>query len=239
MERREFLKATMVLSSRALIAAGMPIGVSGCALKEKRLNKVYENLSERHGNDIASEIYEKITLYYEALDARKPHFSKWGMNFNLTNAIIALSCYRSLLDHGFTEEGAIKKTEDLVWTTLPVGVYKTMFRLIGTTPDPFVSYCAMTKQLNKVLFPSPGWEREYISNENCFGFNVKKCLYVDYLSSEGAPELVVALCNLDYRVADLFPGGVGFYRERSLALGDDTCDFRYVRNNFSKRDTET
>jgi hypothetical protein len=229
MERRDFIKTTMFFSSRALIAAGMPICLSGCAVKEKRLDKVYENLGEKLGNDIASEIFKNITLYYEDIDARKPLFSKWGMNFNLTNAIIALSSYRSLLDHGFSEEDTIEITEELVWATLPVDMYKMIFRCIGTTPDPFASYCIMTKQLNKILFPSPGWEREYISNENCFGFNVKKCLYVDYLTSEGAPELVIALCNLDYRVADLFPEGFGFYREKCLAHGDDICDFRYVR----------
>jgi len=238
-ERRDFIKTTLLFSSRALIAAGMPIGLSGCALKETRLDKVYEHLRERHGDDIALGIYEGIKVYYEVLDARKPHFTKWGMNFNLTNAIIALASYRSLLDHGFTEEDAIGMAEDLVWATLPVHMYEAMFRCIGRTPDPFVSYCRMTKKLNKFLFPSPGWEREYISGENCFGFDVKKCLYVEYLSSEGAPEVVVALCNLDYRVAALFPEGFDFYRERSLARGDDICDFRYVRSGFSKRDTET
>ena len=230
MKRRDFIKAAMFFSSRALITTGVPIDVSGCTQREKRLDRVYENLLKQNGNDIASEIYERITLYYEDLDARKPRFTKWGMNFNLTNAIIALSSYRSLLDHGFEKEEAIENTETLVWATLPVTLYENVFRFIGNTPDPFVSYRIMTKQLNKILFPSPGWEREYISNKNSFGFNVKKCLYVDYLSSEGAPELVIALCNLDYRVADLFPDGFSFHREKNLARGDEMCEFRYVRS---------
>lgn len=229
MKRREFLKTTLVLSARTFVAAGAPICLSGCAPKEERLDNVYNNLIEWCERDRASEIYQRIELYYASLDAHKPHYAKWGMNFNITNAIIALSVYRSLLDCGFPKEAAIEKAEELVWATLPVDAYETLFRFIGKTPDPFVSYCVMTKRLNKVLFPSPGWERKYISKENCFGFDVKKCLYMEYLTSEGAPELVIALCNLDYRVADLFPDEFTFHRNKSLARGDDICDFRYFR----------
>jgi hypothetical protein len=81
-----------------------------------------------------------------------------------------------------------------------------------------------------MMFPSPGWERNYVVEEDdSFGFNVTKCLYVDYLTSEGAFDLVVALCDLDYRVAELLPDEIHFQRNISIARGDKLCDFRYNR----------
>lgn len=229
MERRDFLKTGVFLYTGAIATTGVPLCLCGRPSKEKRLEKLYSYLTEQNGEDTALVLYKRIKGHYEELNGKKPHFIKWGMNFNITNAIIALSAYRTLLEDNVKEEEAIKKTETLVWATLPVNLYKTVFRFINMTPDPFSSYVFMTKQLNKVVFPSPGWERNYVIEENCFGFNVTKCLYVDYLTSEGAPELVVALCNLDYRVAELFPEKITFHRNISIARGDEICDFRYFR----------
>lgn len=228
--RRDFLKTGVLIYARAIVPAGTPLSFAGHVPVEKRLEKLHEYLVEHYGEETASALYERIKSHYEDLSARKPHFSKWGMNFNVTNAIIALSVYRTLLEDGVKKKEAIETAGTLVWATLPVDLYKKVFRFIEKTPDPFSSYVFMTKQLNRMMFPSPGWERYYVVEEDDrFGFDVTKCLYVDYLTSEGAPELVVALCDLDYRVAELFPDGIHFHRNISIARGDKICDFRYYR----------
>ena len=227
--RRDFLQAGVLMYTRAIVMTGVPLCFDGRSSKEKRMEKLYTYLIEQNGEESASVINERIKGHYELLNGRKPHFTKWGMNFNITNAIIALSAYRALLEHTVSEEEAINITETLVWETLPVNIYKNVFRFISETPDPLSSYVFMTKQLNRIVFPSPGWERNYVVENNCFGFNVTKCLYVDYLKSEGAPELVVALCNLDYRVAELLSEDISFHRNMSIARGDEVCDFRYCR----------
>jgi hypothetical protein len=71
---------------------------------------------------------------------------------------------------GSFPEGKMKPVEEEVGMleriTLPVNLYKKVFRFIKKTPDPF---------------SSQRWERNYVVEDDCLGFNVTKCLYVAYL----------------------------------------------------------
>lgn len=196
----------------------------------QRLCALHRSLVQEMDEVTAARTMDRIQAHFVDLAGRKPRFHKWGMRFNLCNAMIGLAIYRTLCEDMNDREAAVEETGRLVWTTLPVNLYKTAFWVIGHLPDPFTAYVRIIHLLNKIMFPSPGWERIYnIRTDDCYSFDVTRCLYVDYLTAEGAPELVIAMCDLDYRTAELFPPQFYFHRTHCLAKGDRLCDFRYCR----------
>lgn len=227
--RRTFLSGAVV-SSRLLLASPGLLVLEGCSRETQRLDALYTVLLKKMDRESALRLYNRIMIHYAELDGRKPHYAKWGMRFNIGNAILALAIYRSLGEKGSRREASIAMAGDLVWATMPLRLFKWVFWCIGQFPDPFAAFIWFTRQQCKIMFPEPGWRRSHIETENCFGFDVTRCLYIDYLTEEGAPELVTAMCDLDYRTAELFPPDFYFKRTRCLARGDPHCDFRYCRS---------
>ena len=204
----------------------------------RRLELLYNVLLREMDKKTALRIFNRIKTHYTDLYSRKPHYTKWGMRFNICNAILALAIYRALSENSYSRESSIEKAGELVWATMPLRLFERVFWCIGRFPDPFATFVWFTRHQCKIMFPEPGWKRSIIQTENCFGFNVTRCLYIDYFAKEGAPELVIAMCDLDYRTAKLYPHDFYFKRTRCLAKGDPLCDFCYYRNLF-ERDSGT
>ncbi len=227
--RRNLLRGAALVSSKLLCAAPGLLVLKGCSRETQRLDALYGLLAEEMDRESALRLFNRIAFHYAELDSRKPHYAKWGMRFNIGNAILALAIYRALGETGRTREASITKAGELVWATMPLWLFRKVFWFIGQFPDPFAAFVWFTRQQCKIMFPEPGWKRSYSETGNCFGFDVTRCLYIDYLTKEGAPELVIAMCDLDYRTAELFPPDFYFKRTRCLAEGDTLCDFRYCR----------
>jgi hypothetical protein len=61
-----------------------------------------------------------------------------------------------------------------------------------------------------------------------FGVDYTECGIVKYLTREGAPELAPYLCWLDYPMCAAMR--MGLIRTKTLALGDEKCNFRFCRD---------
>jgi hypothetical protein len=61
------------------------------------------------------------------------------------------------------------------------------------------------------------------------GWHQKKCPYKDFFEKEGVVELTRAYCDMDKRIAELFPNLIELKRQRTLANGDNWCDFYYYQ----------
>ncbi len=228
-DRRTFLKRTAVVSSSILASgSGVPV-LTGCSQGEQRLNKLRNILVNEMGRDASLHLFDSIRLHYLELNRRKPHYTKWGMRFNIDNAVLALAIYRALRENNCTRDSSIEKAGRLVWATMPLWLFEKVFRCIGHFPDPFAAFAWFTRRQVTVMFPEPGWKRNFLETNDCFGFDVTRCLYVDFLSKESTPELVIAMCDLDYRTAELYPPDFYFKRTMCLAKGNPLCDFRYYR----------
>ncbi|MBN1534374.1 MAG: L-2-amino-thiazoline-4-carboxylic acid hydrolase [Spirochaetes bacterium] len=204
--------------------------VNACSQSTGRIDALSALLSRKYDSTTASVLHGRIMKHYIDLNARKPYYEKWGMRFNAVNAVLALAVYRSFCESGFSREVSVEWAGELVWKTMPLWLFKCVFWSMGLFPDPFVAFVWFTKRQLNILFPEPGWKRNYTETEDCFGFDVTHCLYNDYCTDEGAPELVTGMCDLDYRIAELYPPEFYFKRTRCLAKGDPLCDFRYYRN---------
>ena len=59
------------------------------------------------------------------------------------------------------------------------------------------------------------------------GWHQNKCPYYDFFKDEGVVGLTKAYCDLDKRIAELVPNHIELKRQRTLAKGDNCCDFYY------------
>jgi len=77
-----------------------------------------------------------------------------------------------------------------------------------------------------------GWLARHVpdaSHRNMvIAFNMTRCGICEYYKKQGVPELSSVMCNADAVAAD-FMRGVRFQRMKTIANGDDVCDFRYFR----------
>ena len=65
------------------------------------------------------------------------------------------------------------------------------------------------------------------TNDYEFGFNYTECGACKLFRDEGYPELASYLCKLDFMITSMM--GVHLERTKTLADGDDMCDFRFSR----------
>ena len=74
-----------------------------------------------------------------------------------------------------------------------------------------------------------GWRFQMIAPEKnlFYGVNVTRCGVVNYLVTQGAPELAPIMCRGDFQITKHLPRGVEFKRTRVIAEGGEYCDFRY------------
>jgi hypothetical protein len=78
----------------------------------------------------------------------------------------------------------------------------------------------------------PGdWVYNFVPSDGktfLFGVDYTECGIVKYLTQEGAPELAPYLCRLDYPMCAAMR--MGLIRTKTLALGDEKCNFRFCRD---------
>ncbi len=70
---------------------------------------------------------------------------------------------------------------------------------------------------------------EVETDENCYGFDIKRCLYFELLNQAGRPELGPILCEYDQILAYTIDKWVSFKRYETIATGDKRCTFRYCK----------
>lgn len=75
------------------------------------------------------------------------------------------------------------------------------------------------------------YEQEVQTERQSF-VNVTRCLFLDFLRANGAPELTPVLCALDTVWADELnhgPYNISFARPTLMSRGDDKCRFQFTR----------
>jgi hypothetical protein len=76
-------------------------------------------------------------------------------------------------------------------------------------------------------FNAPGYLIERAASDRYLAFDVVRCPVASYFRKYGAADLCIASwCNLDYALAGLTKETL--VRTKTLAAGDDRCDFRVL-----------
>ena len=73
------------------------------------------------------------------------------------------------------------------------------------------------------------WVVDFIEKSDTyeFGFDYHECGVCKLCQNENCMDIAKYLCKLDYMTVDMM--GIGLDRTKTLANGDDVCDFRFKR----------
>lgn len=167
--------------------------------------------------------------YFFEISARTHKQSGAVMSFHRMVSIMGLALYMVMQNEGWSKEKSIKTIHKFFWH----GPYGKNVRFISffirRAKDPFTTYLKNFGPFNEWFFPCPPWEKVSVEIENGIGWHQKKCPYFDFFEEEGIAELTRAYCDMDERIAELFPSHLELKREKALCKGDSYCDFLYYQ----------
>lgn len=73
-----------------------------------------------------------------------------------------------------------------------------------------------------------GWATEFPQSDAYIAVNVTRCGLVKWFKEQGVPEIAPVACEGDFIWAE-YMKGLELRRTKTLARGDELCDFRYVK----------
>jgi len=203
----------------------MVVGDNGCVMKEK-LDKVFvfkdfkKELIEKYGTSLASEIWSEANAEYKRLIQEEPNADKSSKAY----VFPAVAIYRAAEYH---------VPEDAIFITRAFGTkaglkLKKMFRRITALPGiPKLMWRNMDKIAAKM---SAGYEIKdlQVSTDIC-SMDVVRCPLFDKAKALGTPNAVQMICCMDKEYMNGFRG-IDYKRTKSVAEGDDCCDYRLKRS---------
>lgn len=154
----------------------------------------------------------------------------WDTQF-LPIAAWYVSLYRPMKEHGKTAEDVGK----LVYELNLIGL-KSMTKEEATTEqhrmfsreqrDKMMKWADWTQ---KRQYPA-NWVARFVPGDGKdfdFGYDYSECGLVKFFTSQGVSELAPYVCLNDFSNSASI--GSGLYRTKTIAQGDDVCNFRYKR----------
>ena len=143
-------------------------------------------------------------------------------------AAATIAFQRALVEVGVDEGHAIALTTDCAWT-----IYKRWGRLARRvarlrTRDQAEQMRLCIDGFLRFPFTPPCYRFERSESEaGTVAFDMRRCPVADYMGAEDASDLCVAAwCNQDFALAEQWGGEL--HRSKTLAKGDDHCNFRFV-----------
>jgi hypothetical protein len=159
------------------------------------------------------------------------------LRFHLERGILpGLALYQTLLEESDDRQAVLADVEHTMASVS--AVLARLMSLLGHLPHPFAVFRRVEPWVVRFGFPAEGWDMEPVEDsETCVAFNVRRCFYVDTLSTYGAPELTAVFCGGDDVVFPMMAPSISWKRtpsiswERTMTLGrgHDRCDFRWCR----------
>ncbi|WP_347489075.1 L-2-amino-thiazoline-4-carboxylic acid hydrolase [Desulfoscipio sp. XC116] len=182
------------------------------------------------GRDCYARFYAASLAELESVMIDLPVYKK-SVNAMFFHAVpFMISQYRALQKQmGFDRERAYAALADIVCDQFrkeveSSGVMKFLSRNMFRFPKFIIRL--FTKQFD-VKEPH-GWLFNFPAEDFFMGQNCVQCGALLWLEKQGCPEICRILCATDYISAE-YLRGLKFIRTKTLAYGDDMCDFKYYR----------
>jgi len=102
-------------------------------------------------------------------------------------------------------------------------------RLMNYLPDPFPLIRPVLRIMTRQQY-LPDSQIIVEDSPNCFALDTRHCFILDVLTALNARELTVLYCKTDDWLSEALPR-VHWLRTKTLAQGDEKCDFRWCRYN--------
>lgn len=185
-------------------------------------------LKNEIGKDSSRRVLGKMKNHYKEIDKREPK-KKGIMTYHRQLWIIGLSLYRAMQEESYNNNDSIETIHQVLWNTGLRQQSSAIAFFVQRSKNPFNRYLQFLGPRNDRFFPCPPWEKVEVELENGIGWDQKKCPVYEYFKKEGVVELTRAYCDIDKLVAALVPDHIELKRDRTLAKGDNSCDFYYYR----------
>jgi len=193
------------------------------------LAHVQRLLAEGRGDEEAARLAGRAQRRYDDLYARRRPLPNRMLRLHLERSILpALAVYQTLLEEGLGRQAAMTEIERLLASA--AGGLGRLMSLLGRLPGAFPVFRRVEPWVVRLGFPAEGWEMVPVEdNEECVAFDVRRCFYLETLTSYGAPELTTVFCGGDDLVFPLLAPSITWKRTMTLGRGHDRCDFRWCR----------
>ena len=176
--------------------------------------------------DNYKEIIKVLKKQYNAISKRTEK-EKGIMAFHRMFLIMGLALCKALYDKFQNQEELIEAIHGILWKGRMSKNIRLIAFFIRRSRDPFHRYLQILGPNNEWFFPCPPWEKVSVEIQNGIGWHQKKCPYKNFFEKEGVVELTRAYCDMDKRIAELFPEYIELKREKTLCKGNNHCDFLY------------
>ena len=146
------------------------------------------------------------------------------------NAPFILSLYRALLgEFALSQDEALDMLSQI-----------TCYKVRKDYENDFVARFVMSRVARSDLFRKMlmsrfeyrdeeyGWASEFPESDAYMAIDMTRCGLADWFGDQGVPEIAPIACEGDFIVAE-FMTGLKLVRTKTIAGGDDICDFRYVK----------
>ncbi len=186
-------------------------------------------LAESRAEPAAERLIALAEARYDELFEGYARPASRALRVHLERSLLpGLALYQTLLDQGDTQEEALAEMERLMASSV-TGLTRTM-AFLGRLPRPFAIFRLLEPWVVRLGFPAEGWEIEPVENSaDCVAYNVRRCIYLDTLTSYGAPELTPVFCGGDDIMFPALAPSITWERTMTMGRGGDRCDFRWVR----------
>jgi hypothetical protein len=185
---------------------------------------------------LGAEDYERccaaMLMAYDEFAPRLPILEdKNNRDVFLRNAPFMLSLYRALL-------GEFALSQDVALDTLnQITAYKVREDYGNDPVMKFIMAQVARSVLFRKMFLSVwerqdeayGWATEFPESDAYIAIDVTRCGLVDWYTDQGVPEIAPVGCEGDFIMAE-FMTGLKLERTKTIAGGDEICDFRYVQD---------
>jgi hypothetical protein len=189
-------------------------------------------LVERHGEPEARRLAALAEQRCRALIAGMPPQASPALRAQwIRNIYPGLALYQTLLEaHQGDRQAALAEIEPL-FKTWTLRLYGGMMRAFHFLPFPFfffrLMFAIQRRQLADNIFQTRMLEDSF----HRIAMDQFGCPYLSTLSAHGAAELTPYFCQIDDWMAEMLPRQIAFRRTKTLARGDDRCDFRYEKTD--------
>ncbi len=184
-------------------------------------------LAEKRGTAEAQRLIAAAEDRYRELYDGRPRPASRVLRFHVERITLpGLALYQTLLEAGDDQETALTMMDALCAET--VTGFRRLMAFLSHLPRTFAMLRRIGPWVVRFGFPAQGWEMELLeSSEDCAGFNMHRCFYLDTLTSYGAPELTRSICGGDDVVFPALAPAIIFERTTTMGRGGDRCDFRW------------
>ena len=175
------------------------------------------------------DVFRKKTLTESrTLQPQAPTYTQSVNKQNFGLGVFGLSMYRILMrEYGFEQAEAIDILGEIISELArQTREHSPFMRFVYSRISRHKFLVNMMNKQMLSLDEPHGWLIEIPESDAYWAMDIVQCGLVKYLAEQGAPEICRVFCDADYVAAE-YMTGLELVRTKTLAEGDDVCDFRY------------